>query len=231
MNFHSVDGSPYDNQVYQNFNNMNVELFENTDYNNSSVSDKDYQCSDNLSLDGDNLVTFNDISVDTCKRSCLYDINCVGFDYDKNKKTCSLFKKISSLDKSNPNGLFCIRKDDEHIKSDDIDNSPDSIYKSVYEDLINKYSEKLDTLKIMSEQNNLLTKKFSKLEDELKNITDKFSDNNSLNNKISENKNFANQIQAENENLKNQINQYANMEKELKNKLESKYDQENIFKE
>lgn len=236
MNFYSVDGSSYDNQVYQNFNNMSIETFENTEYNNSSISDEQYQCSDKFGINGENIIGVHDISVDACKKSCIHDMNCMGFDYDNDKKNCNLYKSVSSLDKSNPNGFFCVRKDGKPCDNLKVMEpkqmekfSEDKIYKSVYEDLLNKYSEKLDSLRTLTEQNDFLTSRFSELQDELKNLDGRFDENKMLSKEVLENKNLANLIKSENDNLKNEIKNFNIKEKELKDELEKKCEKENIF--
>lgn len=239
MNFYSVDGSSYDNQVYQNFNNMSIETFENTEYNNSSNSDEQYQCSDKFGINGESIISVHDISVDACKKSCVHDINCMGFDYDNDKKSCNIYKGVTSLDKENSNGFFCVKKDGKPCNNlklmdpsqiEDMEKkSEDKVYKSVYEDLLNKYSEKLDSLRTLAEQNEILSGRFSELEDELKNLDGRFKENKILSTEVFENKNLANLIKSENDNLKNEIKNFSNKEKELKDKLEKKCDKENIY--
>ncbi len=237
MNFYSVDGSSYDNQVYQNFNNMQIEQFENTEYNNSIISDDKYQCSDNFGINGQSLTTLKDISVDACKKSCTDDLNCVGFDFNNKDKTCNLYKNVTSLDKQNPEGSFCIRKDSgdcndrkDQMTNSDIDNKTEAkVYKSAYEDLINKYSEKLDSLKTIAEQNEILNKRFSEFENEIKNIDEKFMENKNISEQLSHNKNLANLIESENINLKNEIMNFDRKEKELRDKLKERCDKENIY--
>ncbi len=234
MNFYSVDGSSYDNQVYQNFNNMSIETFENTEYNNSSFSDEQYQCSDKFGINGESIISVQDISVDACKKSCVHDINCMGFDYDNDKKSCNLYKSVTSLDKSNSNGFFCVRKDgkpcnDLNIVEQMEKKSEDKVNKSVYENMLNKYSEKLDSLRTLAEQNEFLTSRFSELENGLRNLDGRFSENKILSKEVFENRNLANIIKSENDNLKSEINNFGIKERELKEKLEKKCDKENIF--
>ncbi len=232
MNFYSVDGSSYDNQVYQNFNNMQIEQFENTEYNNSSISDDKYQCSDKFGINGQSLITLKDISVDACKKSCVDDLNCVGFDFNNKDKTCNLYKNVTSLDKPNPDGYFCIKKDsgdcnNQMVNSDD--KTEAKVYKTAYEDLISKYAEKLDSLKIISEQNEILNKRFSEFENEIKNMDEKFMENKNIAEQLSHNKKLANLIESENMNLKNEIMNFDRKEKELRDKLKERCDKENIY--
>jgi hypothetical protein len=251
MNFYSVDGSSYDNQVYQSCNNMMIESFENIQYNNSTNSDDKYQCSDNYRLSGDNMLTINNTTVDICKKSCASDVNCVGFDYDNNSKQCRIYKNVSSLNNQDPNSFFCIRKDIGSCATGDngssnlpitvnlttgteptrntSNNTDNQLQHDSYIDLLNKYNEKLDELKNISINAEEIGNRFNELSDELKTIDGKIIDNKEFNDRLFENNNLVNLIKSENEILKKEISHYSDMEKELRDKLDEKCDKDKIY--
>jgi hypothetical protein len=259
MNFYSVNGNNYDNQVYQSFNNQNIETFENIEYNVSSQSDSSYQCSDNYVITGQNILSGN-LSVDLCKKSCQSDVNCVGFDYNNNTKTCNLYKNVDSLSTPDPNSFFCIRKksgmcklNQKSEKSEESEESEEEQqktssttstqeiknmmsnqqenlnYKKSYDELLNDFKTRLDVLNSLVSQNTALMSSIDSINKGLTNIDNRFVNAQSVQQELSENNKLFSIVKAENEDYKREIDKYNSMIKELELKLSKKCDRENIY--
>ncbi len=208
MNFYSVNGNNYDNQVYQSFNNQNIETFENIEYNVSSQSDDSYQCSDNYIISGQNMLSGN-LSVDLCKKSCQSDINCVGFDYNNNTKTCNLFKNVDSLSTPDPNSFFCIRKKSGMCKINQNSKSEESEEESEKASGTSTNTSTTTTQEIknmISSQNESLN--YKKSYDEL--LNDFKSRLDILNNLVSQNTALLSSIDNINKGLTNIDNRFVN---------------------
>ncbi len=247
MNFYSVNGNNYDNQVYQNFNNQNIETFENIEYNVSSQSDDSYQCSDNYIITGENMFSGN-LSVDLCKKSCQSDVNCVSFDYNNNTKTCNLYKNVESLSTPDSNSFFCIRKKsgmckvnktESNTKVEEPEKTEETekikiigeIKKSdtkVSSDL-NELKARLDILNSLVSQNSSLMESIQGINKGLTTIDNKFVNAQTIQQELSDNLKLFNTVKAENEEYKREIDKYNTMIKELEIKLSKKCDRDNIY--
>jgi hypothetical protein len=93
-----------------NFNNEYFrENFDTIPKNSSNVTDKDYQCSDNYVVTGENSKQIKNTSMMNCKDACEDDKNCIGFNYNDSTNECILKKNANSF-VNQSNNTFCIKK-------------------------------------------------------------------------------------------------------------------------
>ena len=135
MNFYTLNGSKIDsnnpledNKIYERFDNVknkssllddhigedenfSSDEFANVPTSKSSATDKNFQCSDGYAVKGSNFKKeFNNSNLEDCKKKCTDAGNdCIGFNFDKNKKVCVLKKNASSMNNNN-NSTLCIKK-------------------------------------------------------------------------------------------------------------------------
>ena len=76
--------------------------------NSSNVTDKDYQCSDNYIISGNNVDKIANSTMMDCKNECLNNEDCIGFNFGQDK-TCYLKKNVNSFKKSS-DCTFCVKK-------------------------------------------------------------------------------------------------------------------------
>ena len=78
---------------------------------NQSISDTNFQCSDNIMISGDSSHITPNMTINTCKTMCENDAdNCVGFDFDQNTLDCSLKKNVKSISSIKNNNIMCIKR-------------------------------------------------------------------------------------------------------------------------
>lgn len=75
----------------------------------SNVTDRDYQCSDDYLIQGNQSKQINNTTMMDCKEACIKDGNCIGFNYDSNSKVCTLQKNANAFNKKS-GSTFCIKK-------------------------------------------------------------------------------------------------------------------------
>ena len=108
MNFCDLNGSKIDsnnlfenNQIYERFDNLQ----------NNEILNEDYKCSNNYSVSGKNYSNIIEKSnLNDCKKKCSNaGSNCVGFNFDTSKNTCTLKNSASNLNYT-PSNNVCIKK-------------------------------------------------------------------------------------------------------------------------
>ncbi len=111
MNFSSANGMNYDNITYQNFYSKKVENFENLQNisTTSSLTDNSFKCSDSYEIVGETINNYSNSSEEYCKTNCLDNKDCIGFNFNKQDKSCKTFSNGTSLNNPNNSNTFCIK--------------------------------------------------------------------------------------------------------------------------
>ena len=107
MSFHHNELIPFNNEFLNNYENFNTLPIPDT-----SISDKNYQCSNNALMTGRAMgAPIQNTTLEKCKRSCsLSGSKCVGFDFDKDNNTCILTRSVSNIDNTTNNNQICVKK-------------------------------------------------------------------------------------------------------------------------
>ena len=112
MNFSSTNGMNYDNITYKNLYSKNTENFENLPNisTTSELTDNSFKCSDSYEITGESIYNYSNSSKEYCKTNCSDNIDCIGFNFNKQDNSCKTFSNATSLNNLNQSNTFCIKK-------------------------------------------------------------------------------------------------------------------------